>query len=315
MAGMKPRRYMDGADYVAPGFASGPTPGYMGGTTSVAAVPPKVRKFAAGTAAVPGNFASQAGTGLLDPYISGRMGPLAVGAAAAPQPPMAPFMPQPGAGTQMSSPPATRQPPVTPPTFGQELSNLFPAPPAPPPNPMTGHPVGRNAGSAKPAASSPGMAAFLGGAPTPPSPAAVTPNPSPNGKVSGQPQTDAAIARLVGGTPEQVNAFTEPHNYTPQEHAQAVAGIPLAVAERLWGMQHYLTPEQQLMPRLMNSLAGTADASTKAYQDAAAQGAKFPANELEKLRLQANADREQVTSFGTRAMFNNPWMQPQQQGQ
>ena len=72
-----------------------------------------------------------------------------------------------------------------------------------------------------------------------------------------------AHARAYGIPREIAHAALEPHNYSKDQFTAAISHLPLSMLGTIWGMQHYLTPEQQLIPQV---LQGHADKINEAQQ-------------------------------------------------
>ena len=247
----------------------------------------------------------------LNRALSFQLGPFSMGAAAQYGAAAAPPMPN---GQPGGSVPAG---PFVPgqfgahgaPNFGQ--NNPPPAPPAPPAPeaPVSTHKVGRAEGLGQAA---PVLGPMLDAAIAPP--ATTVTHQLPDGRVMQKPVDDptgvAIKAAATGATPGQAHAMHEPHQYSADEFADAVRGMPLGVLSKLWNFQHYLTPEQQLVPHLLGLAAQPADAAKKAYEDAVAKGQ--PQSVLDTLEAQHKAATNDYLSKATAIMFHNPWIPPQQ---
>lgn len=187
--------------------------------------------------------------------LSFKLGPLAVGSTAQDIMASAPAMPngQPGGSVPPPSMLAGK--------FGRTPPNNAPpnnAPlvaPAPVPDNVHHNPVGRAAGVVNP------------NAPATPAPVQI------NGKDVTDPEVVAHKAILSGSTMSQAHAMHSPGQYSPEEFADAVRGMPLGVLSKLWNFQHYLSPEQAIIPQLLGQAHQPVDTAKKAYDAAVANGA------------------------------------------
>lgn len=260
---------------------------YNKGTTNVQ--PKKGRGmgvpgYAEGTASVPAAYASApaatAQPGFLDrilPYISvgnpanplfslgtpqGAAAPTPMGGQAGdfqmhgmPQPisPVAPAMPQGQPGGSLTQPPL---PVVASPAPGQGAGNPGWNANGPAPFPQLG-----SRPFVPPAGDSPDVnpqieAAFRAG------PAALQATVQgqithPNGMVKqdDNPVGTAVTAAVANSSALHAHAMSQPHQYSQDEFVDALRGVPLATIEKLYGMQHYQTPQAQIAPRFLQTQA------------------------------------------------------------
>ena len=232
--GMAPKvpAYAGGTSNVGNGGATGSFDPTLGGATG---------SFEPNVALPPQNGAWTKQPGILDGLISGNLGPFHVGAAgsyAAPDDAVNHQMPAPNEGPMIASPPGQ---------FGRNAPNhgQYDVPPAAPIPPAT-HPVGRAVGVVNPNAGAQGGLTFGGVMDALTSvPQTVANHLGFSKNIADPPKTDA-VSKAVGATPEHANAMLNPLHYTRDEFIQAIANEPLAVTEKLWAMQHYLNPQQQL---------------------------------------------------------------------
>ena len=99
----------------------------------------------------------------------------------------------------------------------------------------------------------------------------------PNGQPHGDPDKIAATAAATGADPSHAAAMLEPHQYTHDEFVAATRNMPWGVAEKLWGMQHYLNPVQQLLPQHVQSLQNDITQASKEYEEATVPAVKAEA--------------------------------------
>jgi hypothetical protein len=123
-----------------------------------------------------------------------------------------------------------------------------------------------------------------------------------------------AAAKGTGATFEQANAMMNAHHYTQDEFVNAIRGMPIALVEKLWNMQHYLNPQQQVEGAYNKQLQAGVDTAAQELQNAR-QTAGTPEGKLKDFeaalaKQQAEQTRHrQVVTEGQGAYF------PQQQYQ
>ena len=96
----------------------------------------------------------------------------------------------------------------------------------------------------------------------------------------GDPAKMAAIAKATGATTSQVSAFHEHQKYSDEDLTHIIANMPSAMVDKLWGMQHYLTPQQQMLPMALHQLDTQAQDAGAKYDAAVAN--KAPKAEQDK---------------------------------
>lgn len=95
-----------------------------------------------------------------------------------------------------------------------------------------------------------------------------------NGKPMDNPAGVNKTAAETGLHQDIVHPFAEPHQYSEDEFVNALSGrLTWKHAAQLFGMQHYLTPQQQVPGDYLSLLHNQAGADETAYQTAAQGGA------------------------------------------
>jgi hypothetical protein len=183
--------------------------------------------------------------------------------------------------------------------------------PAPAPA-FPGAPTLRGAGGGFASAPVAPAMASGGTAVTPTAPVRNVPNPAPNGKRDDNPSVTAALADQHGVTPEQIHAGTQTHQYSEDEYVNALRGIPLGAYEKIYQMQHYLTPQQALIPRAVAGADRTVTEAQTQAQEALKGNDPAALKTAQDTYKKAYADREALIQ---RLAFNSPWFSPQPQGQ
>ena len=122
-----------------------------------------------------------------------------------------------------------------------------------------------------------------------------------------------AQSAILGEHPGNILPMMEPHQFTESEFRHAISGMTWNQAARIFGMQHYQTPQQQLIPAYVGGLHNDANAAEKAYNDAVAAG-KPPAEQKtakdnwEKLKTHRDSEIQKL--------INGPnYLAPDQQQQ
>ena len=220
--------------------------------------------FAEGTENVPA--AASTPPGLLDNLIHFRAGPLVVGNPALSAP--APQLPQPATTGQ----PGGSVPPnfVLPPNL-----QGFNAPVVPEPNFQFNPPA--QAFPTPPVAApkgSPQTAQMGFNAPLPPMPA-MTPPAAP-GEPSLAGKTMGAVLNIA---PKDADLHLNAGQMSQHDFATEFSKLPLNTIQKLWGMQHYLTPEQKILPTVVGQYNDRALQAQAMYDNAVKAGktAELPA--------------------------------------
>ena len=80
------------------------------------------------------------------------------------------------------------------------------------------------------------------------------------------------IANATGFDKRHIHGMLEPHQFSQQEFESSMADMPWAVAQHLWGMQHYLSPQQTAVPSYLGMLQQKSEAAKAAYTAAVQSG-------------------------------------------
>jgi hypothetical protein len=77
----------------------------------------------------------------------------------------------------------------------------------------------------------------------------------PNGTVIQKIPDDSnkisVVSAGMGVDPKHAHLMMEPHQYSDDEWINAAASMPIGTAQKLWGMQHYLKPQETAAPAYM----------------------------------------------------------------
>lgn len=130
-----------------------------------------------------------------------------------------------------------------------------------------------------------------------------------NGKVHSDPAGIAAKAAQAGVPPETAAAFHESHQYSEDEFVKALSGkVSYDQAAKLWQMQHYLSPQQQVSGDYLSLLHNKATQDEQAYQEALSGGkAQAVLTALDKKRQASQAETEsalRAMSLGQNVYYN-----------
>lgn len=125
-------------------------------------------------------------------------------------------------------------------------------------------------------------------------PSVVTHN-LPDGSVISKPVDNhdqvTAAAAATGAPYHAAHAATETHHYSQDEFVQAMSNVPSAMVDRLMGMQHYLKPQEALIPNYLNAL--------KANEDKALQTYNAATSAAEKAKAKDAYDQARALTMGT----------------
>lgn len=118
-----------------------------------------------------------------------------------------------------------------------------------------------------------------------------------------------AQAAILGEHPKNVLPFMEPHQFSDDEFVQATQGLNWKQAARIFGMQHYQTPQQQLIPQLVGHAHDLVQQAQAAYENAVAK--KLPPADQKAASdalKQAQQERDGIISKlteGAQSIFSN----------
>jgi hypothetical protein len=105
----------------------------------------------------------------------------------------------------------------------------------------------------------------------------------------------AAQAKITGEDPAAIHAVAHHGDFTDQEFEDATKNLSWDQMTKLVGLQHYLTPQQQLVPAYLGQLHSQSQAADKALADAqAANMAPAKLKELQAAAVKAKGDRDAV---------------------
>lgn len=141
-------------------------------------------------------------------------------------------------------------------------------------------------------------------------------NPLPmqaNGKTVDNPQALAQIAAQTGEHPDVAHLFHEPHKYSEDEFVQRASGLSWNQASKLWGMQHYLSPDQQVFSQLMGGLKSQADQAGQMYQQLVQSGA--PQGKIDVAKAAYDKARSSVVDVLTKKALGQTSIYPNTQPQ
>jgi len=115
----------------------------------------------------------------------------------------------------------------------------------------------------------------------------------PDGTIQGvnDPGIVAQKAAMAGSTHAAAAAMHEPESLTREQFISAMRGVPQSTVDKLWGMQHYLTPEQQMLPAYMGEMHKQMTDAASNLAEAQAAGSKVTADQLQTLRNEYNISR------------------------
>lgn len=115
----------------------------------------------------------------------------------------------------------------------------------------------------------------------------------PDGTIQGvnDPGIVAQKAAMAGSTHAAAAAMHEPESLTREQFISAMRGVPQSTVDKLWGMQHYLTPEQQMLPAYMSEMHKQMTDAASNLAEAQAAGSKITADQLQTLRSEYNISR------------------------
>lgn len=95
---------------------------------------------------------------------------------------------------------------------------------------------------------------------------------TPGGKAIADPEGVNMKAKISGASHDAAHASHEPGQYTESEFIKHIGSLSWNQAAKLWQMQHYLPPQQQMMVGVMNQMAKTRQAALDNYNALMAQG-------------------------------------------
>jgi len=303
-----------GSDFAKPQPAEmGGTPGYDPQTGSypldghfvahlraALGMGPKEQGFAGGTpnvGALPFNQQADVGQGPLDSLVSGSLGPLHVGAAAANPYPQAPA----------PAPVQDQTPDPNDFTARAAAQQIYTGADAMPQGQPGGSVPGRIVDYSRAVQQDPIVGSVLQTLMGVPQSFAV----HDDGTVKKPPDpgmVDAA-AKGTGATFEQANAMMNAHHYTQDEFVNAIRGMPIAVVEKLWNMQHYLNPQQMASKRYIGGVDQSVENAAQAYQ-AAQVDKNTPAGELEKYKQALEQAKGTQVDIGRRLTIPGTYIDP-----
>jgi hypothetical protein len=118
------------------------------------------------------------------------------------------------------------------------------------------------------------------------------PTATANGKAVDDPGRLQQLSQMTGEHPDHVHLFAEPHKYSEDEFVQAASGLSWNQAAKLFGMQHYLSPDQQAFGQLMGGLRSQADQAGQLYQQLVQSGQ--PQGKIDAAKAQWDAARAKI---------------------
>ena len=136
------------------------------------------------------------------------------------------------------------------------------------------------------------------------------------GMANGKPVADRPGVQqraISAGVPyEQAHAFHEVHNYSEDEFKQATKGMTWGQATKLWGFQHYLPPQQQIMVDALAGKSQDVDKAQAMLQQLQANNA--PKAMVDDAQAKLAAAHKEFTDLGMRVMSPQTYAYPNMQG-
>lgn len=141
--------------------------------------------------------------------------------------------------------------------------------------------------------------------------AAQAPPMTANGRVVGDQAGTQARAVAAGVPYDTAHYFHEPHQYSEEEFVNGTRGLSWNQASRLWGFQHYVLPQQQMMVDAVAGANQDFNAASKMLQEL--QGRNAPQARIDaatkEVEARRNAVQNLVMRFTTPQTYAYPNMQ------
>jgi hypothetical protein len=119
-----------------------------------------------------------------------------------------------------------------------------------------------------------------------PPPAATIVHPSGLTKTPDDMDRVNAVANGTGVSHGYAHAMTEPHQYSESEFLDATKGMSYHQLDKLWAFQHYLNPDQQIVPMVINQFDKLIAEQEAAGQAALKAGDSAGVAAANKMKLQ-----------------------------